>query len=153
MSIDNDVYVVRIPKDLRTRWQTALAAHGILCSFRPDFDVATWGGSDFITKMQIQPDAFAGAERYGEKPFVTGCGLDLWHAPEFDDAREDLLDGCPQRFQSKLQKATFQFFFYTSAGRTPAQYRFQVYAAATLALVTGGVLYEFKSTRRRPSRW
>jgi hypothetical protein len=141
MSIDLDVFVARPPKNLRDRWQAALAEHGMVCEFRPDFDPATWTGSDLVARMQVTPDAFDGAGRYGAAPFVTGCGMDLRHAPEFDDERDDLLDRCPRPLRARLSKATQQFFFTTSMGRSPDAWRFQVFAAATLAQVAGGLFY------------
>jgi hypothetical protein len=113
----------------------------MVCEFRPDFDPAIWGGSDLVAKMLVTPGAFDGAERYGSVPFVTGCGMDLWHAPEFDDERDDLTDRCPKPLRAKLAKATQKFFFTTSMGRSPDAWRFQVFAAATLAQVTGGLFY------------
>lgn len=141
MSIDLDVFVVRAPKGLRDRWQAALAEQGMACEFRPDFDPATWGGSDLVAKVLVTPGAFDGADRYGPAPFVTACGLDLWHAPEFDDEREDLTERCPTLLRPKLAKATQKYFFTTSMGRSPDAWRFQVFAAATLAQVTGGLFY------------
>ena len=141
MSIDLDVFVARTPKNLRARWQDALAAQGLVCEFRPDFDPAMWSGSDLIAKVLVTPGAFEGADRYGAAPFVTGCGMDLWHAPEFDDERNGLTDRCPRSLRAKLGKATQKFFFTTSMGRSPDAWRFQVFAAATLAQVTGGLFY------------
>lgn len=77
MSIDLDVFVMRAPKNLRDRWQDALTALGMVCEFRPDFDPATWRGSNLVAKMLINSGAFDGTERYGSVPFVTGCGMDL----------------------------------------------------------------------------
>jgi hypothetical protein len=141
MSIDLDVFVVRAPKNLRDRWQGALAEHGMVCQFRPDFDPTTWTGSDLVVKMQVTPGAFDGSQRYGTAPFITGCGMDLWHAPEFDEERDDRIDRCARPMRAKLAKAVQKFFFTTSMGRSPEAYRFQVFAAATLARVTGGLFY------------
>jgi hypothetical protein len=141
MSIDLDVFVVKTPKNLRDRWQDAFATLGMVCEFRPDFDPATWGGSDLVAKMSIKPGAFDGADRYGSVPFITGCGMELWHAPEFDDERDDVTDRCPKPLRAKLGKATQKFFFTTSMGRSPDAWRFQVFAAATLTQITDGLFY------------
>jgi hypothetical protein len=141
MSIDLDVFVVRIPKDLRSRWQEAFAEQGMICEFRPDFDPATWTAEDFVARMQVRRNGFPGAKRYGTEPFVTGCGMHLWRTPEFDEERDDLLTRCPKAMRAKLKKAEQKYFFTTSAGRSIDAIRFQFFAAATLALVTGGLFY------------
>jgi hypothetical protein len=142
VSIDLDVFVVRPPKDLRSRWQEAFADCGMNCEFRPDFDPATWKGGDFVAKIQVSEDGFPGSKFYGERPFVAGCGMDMYRAPEFDEQREDLLTRCPRPFQAKLKKAKAMCFFTTSMGRGPEAWRFQIFAAATLANVTGGILFD-----------
>jgi hypothetical protein len=141
MSVDLFVFVGRVPKNLRDRWQDAMAAQGLICEFRPDFDPATWGGSDLIARMQVRAGAFAGAERYGEFAFITGCGMDLHRAPKFEDDRSDLMDQCPKAMKPKLAKAPQMCIFSTSMGRSPDSWRFQLFAAATLAQVTSGLFF------------
>lgn len=114
----------------------------MVCEFRPDFDPATWAGSDLMAKMQVVPVAFVGAQLYGEQPFVTGCGMDLWHAPAFDEEQAELVERCPRALRSKLSKASQKFFFTTSMGRSPEGWRFQLFSAATLAQVTDGVYFD-----------
>ena len=142
LSIDFSVFLARPPKNLRARWQDALGVVGLNCEFRPDFDPDTWTGTDLVAKMQVAPGSFAGSESYGVKPFVSGCGMDLWRAPAFDEERDDLLARCPRVMRAKLAKATQKFFFYTSMGRSPDGFRLQLFAAATLTVVTQGLFHD-----------
>lgn len=142
VSIDLNVYVVRPPKDLRSLWEQAFADCGMKCEFRLDFDPVTWTGGDLIAKMQVSERGFPGSELYGERPFVAGCGMDMYRAPDFNEERDDLLARCPRPLQPKLKKATVMCLFSTSMGRGPAAWRFQVFAAATLAKVTHGIFYD-----------
>jgi hypothetical protein len=142
VSFDLDVYAVRCPKDLRTRWQRAFADCGMICEFRPDFDPQTWSGGDFIAKIEVSEDGFPGSQLYGERPFVAGCGMDMYRSPEFDEERDDLLGRCPRALQAKLKKAKAMCFFTTSMCRPPEAWRFQFFAAATLAKVSDGILYD-----------
>src|SRR5262245_34371361 len=105
MSIDLDVFMVRPGKNLRARWQAAFADCGMICEFRPDFDPDTWRGTDLVAKLQVIPNAFPGAELYGDRAFVTGCGMETWRSPEFDDERKDLLARCPRQVQARLKRA------------------------------------------------
>jgi len=142
MSVHLNVFVIKLPKNLRDRWQDALAVQGMSCEFRPDFDPDTWSGSDLVAKLTIAPGGFKGAERYGSVPFFTGCGMDLYHAPEFEEQRSALLVQCKPPICTKLAKATQKFSFFTSMNRTTEAWRLQVFAAATLAQVTGGLFYD-----------
>lgn len=142
MSFDLNVYAVRIPKALRARWQDALAAQGIGCEFRPDFDPDAWTGGDLLAKLQIDPVAFDGAKDYGDRDFVSGSGLDILHPPEFATDLPALLEECPKPVRPKLAKSTRLFFFSTSTPQSPEVFRFQVFAAATLTVLTSGVLHD-----------
>ena len=145
MSIDLDVYAVRCPKDLRVRWEQAFADCGMICEFRPDFDPHSWTGGDLVAKLQASPKGFPEAPLYGDQPFIAGCGMDIAPSPEFKEELEDVLARCPRALQGKLKKAKSHFFFTTSMGRAPEAWRFQVFAAATLAKVSDGLLYDPQS--------
>lgn len=95
-----------------------------------------------IAKIQASPEGFPGARLYGDRPFVAGCGMDMCRSPDFDKDREYLLGRSPAGFRSKLKKAKAMCIFTTSMGRVPEAWRFQIFAAATLAKVTDGLLYD-----------
>lgn len=142
MSFDINVFAVRVPKTLRTRWQNALAAQGMACEFRPDFDPDTWTGGDLVAKCRINPKAFDGAEHYGGQDFVTSSGLDILHPPEFAAERDAILEESPRPVRLRLAKATRLYFFNISYERSPEEYRFLIFAAATLTVLTCGVLHD-----------
>lgn len=142
MSVDLLTFVARVPKKLRTRWQAAFAAEGMTTEIRPDYDPATWSGGDFVVKMQVVPGAFEGAEHYGDKPFVSGCGMERVTGPAVAELRSSWAERCPRGLRIKLDAAVEVYLFQTSAGRSPDGFRLQSFAAATLAKVTSGLMYD-----------
>ncbi len=127
MSFDLAVFAQRVPQDLIPAWTQALAAHGLTVEFHPSFDGHVWGGGFLpIMVTSIAPGAFPAAHRYSAPPFV--CGFELTVSDL--EASSGHPGGVPGRY----------FELRTALGRSVADLRLQCFAAATLAIVTGGTV-------------
>jgi len=126
MSFDLSVQAYRVPSDLRADWARALAEHGLMVGFHPAFDPAHWTGGLVPATLRATPGAFPAAARYGSNRVLCGFELDV-SIPRTPAAREG-------------REARRYFAFRTAAGRTVADLRLQCFAAATLAILSEGLV-------------
>jgi hypothetical protein len=161
MSLDIETYVGKLPKNPRDLWQETFKATGLTCEFRPDFEPESWTAGDLIGKIEVSPSAFPGGERYGKNPFIAGCHLEIqsWPEPskewlarfpramqaqlkqEATSVFKERLEQCAPPLRATLKKTKSCFLFQTRFSCPPPDWRFLITAAATLAKVTGGLLY------------
>lgn len=136
MSYDLSVYSTMIPQQLDSQWLRELANQGFLCELHPGISLLSTTGNSFWLKVisfppsapRIQPNC----------PLLLGFGFEahsrawlLEQVRQGDLFLEDLpVSG------SNLE---YEFFLYTSMGRSGLSLALQVLGAATLAFVTEGV--------------
>jgi hypothetical protein len=126
MSFDLGVQAHRVPLELLTDWPRALSEHGLQVIFHPAFDLMQWAGGWVPATLRPTRDAFPAAARYGSNRVVCGFELDI-AIPRTPAAREG-------------REARRYFAFRTAAGRTVADLRLQCFAAATLAILSEGLV-------------
>ncbi len=143
MSITLSVFAAAVPEDLKARWERSLAGYGLRVEFLPEFDPDQWQGGILPARLEVEPGAFRATERYGEGPLIAGFEFYIMEAePEH---LELLAQGAPYFIKEKLGAARKHFFFNTSMGRSAADLRLQYFAAATLAILSGGVFNDCQS--------
>lgn len=122
--------------DLAQRWQTSLAAYGLLCEFHPDFSFGMWSGGFLPIKLSVVPNSFPLADRYGTDPVV--CGFEFSEHANSDSHHPTE----PPELFERLQDAIRLYEFRTAMGRNVGDLRLQCFGAAALAELTGGVVYD-----------
>jgi hypothetical protein len=142
MSFDLFVYVPTLPDDLIPLWEAQLAHHGLICSFYPGFHPTTTPDNFIPVRVQVVPGAFPQADRYGTAPLYTELELDYEDASGeyFPEWQASALRYAPANLHSYLEQASCCLYFRTAAGRTLIEFRLQYFAAATLAVLTNGLV-------------
>lgn len=142
MSFDLFVYVPNLPDNLVPLWEAQLANHGLICSFCPGFHPRTTIDSFISVRVQVVPGAFASAAHYGVAPLYTELELDYQDASGeyFPEWQAAALRYAPTSLHSYLEQASCCLYFRTAAGRTLIEFRLQYFAAATLAILTNGLV-------------
>jgi hypothetical protein len=142
MSFDLFVYAPPLPANLIPLWEAALARYWLICSFYPGFHPITTHDSFVPIQVRVVPDAFPLADRYGAASLyaelevycedVAGEYFAEWRARAFQYA--------PATLHPYLEQAACCLYFRTAAGRTLIEFRLQYFAAATLAILTNGLV-------------
>jgi hypothetical protein len=136
MSFDLTVYTPDFPPDLKARWESLLLDAGLRCEFPPGFHPDTWDGGCLPVKLEVIPGSFRNADRFGSAPFIASFDFDVCR---FEGVEESEV---PKKVAAVLKQAHWESWLRTAAGRTVADLRLQSFAAAALAVVTGGVVYD-----------
>jgi hypothetical protein len=145
MSFTLSVFAGGVPEDLKSRWERSLADYGLRAEFLPEFDPAHWPGGMLPARLEVQPGAFAAAGRYGAGPLIAAFEF---YVMEADPEHIELLaQEASTEIRRRLETARKHFFFITSTGRSAADLRLQYFAAAVLAMMSGGVLVDCQSDR------
>jgi hypothetical protein len=146
VSFDLFVYAPGLPADLISQWQQQLARHGLICHFPPGFQFSPWADSYVPVRVQVTPGAFPLAGRYGTHPLLAEFELEV--APStseyFAEWKATTLQDIPPTTRPYLERAIQCLYFRTGAGRTPLDLRLQYFAAATLAVITDGVIHDLE---------
>jgi hypothetical protein len=137
MSFSLHVLAQRLPEDFVSRWKESLANYGLHCEFPPGLSLGEWRGGYLPVKLDVDPNAFPSAGRYGAQSLLAGFELDLSGTASGWEALE-----LPARLSERMRQVEREFFLETHLGRTVADLRLQCFAAATLAIITDGVLYD-----------
>jgi hypothetical protein len=143
MSYDLLVYAPSLPDNLREQWQAALAACGLLAEVQPEFVRAEQSGT-LAWKFGIaNPDAFRFASLY--PPFAVDAGFDLTVRPAVIDLAE--WKRAPADVVARVSDAAYEVVFSNPHACTPADFRLQWFAAATLTQLCDGVLLDPQEER------
>jgi hypothetical protein len=144
MSFDLFVYVPTLPSDLIPLWEAQLAHHGLICSFYPGLHPVAWPDNFIPVQVGVVPAAFPLADRYGSAPLAAD--LELYYedstGEDFPEWRTSAFQYAPPAIHPYLEQASCCLYFRTAAGRTLIEFRLQYFAAATLAVLTSGVVDE-----------
>jgi hypothetical protein len=142
MSFDLFVYAPSLPTDLIPLWEAQLAHHGMICTFYPGFHPVAMPMVFLPIQVQIMPDAFPRANHYGLSPLYTELELDYEDAlgEYFPEWKTTALRYAPATLHPYLQQASCCLYFRSAAARTLIEFRLQYFAAATLAVLTTGIL-------------
>jgi hypothetical protein len=138
MSFSLEVFAVSGPDDLAARWLAALAQHGLVVDPPPGFRPSSWRGGWLPFTLRVTDAGPGAVARYPRHAVRAGFELDV--APY--DGASDLAADAPEDVRGILGSATRVFSLTSPAGRTVADLRLQCWAAATLAAVTGGAVYD-----------
>ena len=146
MSFDLFVFVPQLPIDLAHRWEQALLECGLHCTFYPGYHPSTWHDAFAPVRVAVLAQAFPAAAVYGSRPLLTDIELDDMDVTEgeFADIKISALEDVPVHLRFALEQATRCIHLHSSAGRTLLQFRLQCCAAATLAVMTEGVLLDLQ---------
>ena len=137
MSFTLIVFIPSIPQDLAEGWPMEIAKYGDTVEPYPGFS-SDWRGGVLFFRMIVQPDALPPSSHYGLDAVLAYFEL------YYEDAEflNEMIEEAPAEFKILIKNAQYCGALITSAGRTPADWRLQYIAAATLAVITGGVLFD-----------
>jgi hypothetical protein len=138
VSFGLNVYAPEWPGELAKVWQDALSRHGLVVEVFPGFTVADWKGGFLPFKVIVKPNSFPAAQRYGGDPVLAGFEVDFQLEDPAD--LEEFAAEAPAEVAAVYRKSRVSAYFSTSMGRTVADLRLQCFAAATLAVASGGLV-------------
>ena len=151
MSYEKHVYAADLPADTQQVWIREMNRHGIEVEFHPSFDMFGWSGGYLPCRLLVKPGACPQAARYGAQPFQAGFEfLAIRSRVEISEIlgefhQELLRSGLklPRDLLGVLSDSQALFCFTHGGFRwTAADFRVCWYAAAALARVTGGLLFD-----------
>jgi hypothetical protein len=144
MSFDLFVFVAQLPTELAHRWEQLLPEFGLRCTFYPGYHPSTWHDVFAPVRVEVLTEAFPCAAAYGSQPLLTEIALDDMDvsAGEYADIKLSALKEVPPSLRPALERATRCIHLHSSAGRTLIRFRLQCFAAATLSVMTQGVLLD-----------
>jgi hypothetical protein len=137
VSFSLEVFATVLPQDLWAGWADALAAQGLVVERHPGFLPERWRGGWVGFKVVVE-EASSSKHRYPKSPIAAGFELDV--GPNEEGA--DLARQAPASVASLISEARTVFHLSTPAARTVADLRLQCLAAATLASITRGAVYD-----------
>jgi hypothetical protein len=137
VSFSLEVFATTLPDDLWVLWADALAGQGLIVERHPSFEPGQWRGGWAPFRLLVQQDPSTD-RRYPDHPIVAGFELEI--GP--NDSGDDLAVQAPGPVSSLISGARTVFHFSTSTARSVADLRLQCLAAATLAGITRGVVYD-----------
>ena len=138
MSFDLTVYAPAWPDDPARVWQESLARHGLVVEVLPGFSPGRWRGGFLPFKLLVTPGSFAAAGRYGQEAVRAGFEIDFQVESPAD--LEAMASRASPMVAAVYRKSRQSAYLSTSMGRTVADLRLQCFAAATLAVASGGVV-------------
>jgi hypothetical protein len=138
MSFGLSVYAPAWPDDLAGVWRESLSRHGLLVEVFPGFSPARWKGGFLPFKLGVARASFSTADRYGDGAVLAGFEVDFQSESPAD--LEELATEAPPEVASVYRKSRHSAYLSTSMGKTVADLRLQCFAAATLAIASGGVV-------------
>lgn len=144
MSFDLCVFVPTLPSDLISTWERLLAAAGLDCQFYPGYHPSSWHDRFAPVRVTVDPRAFPRAWRYGVEPLLSEIELDdmAVEAGVYADLKTNALRIVPPALSAALARTTRCIELRSSAGRTLIQFRMQCFTAATLTVMTDGILQD-----------
>jgi len=151
MSYEKHVYPRYVPSDVMPLWAAVMARFGLDVQFHPAFTLTSWGGGYVPCRLVVREGAFETAERYGTVALSAGFEFDATIDPAekalviADYVREMKDDGTPlPRALVRTLRASPAILAFTHGGFswTTAEFRVCWFAAAALAEVTGGLLFD-----------
>lgn len=135
MSFDLFVYFTPPASGLKERWEGALADEGLPLRFPADADLLS-SQDELMVTWDAKPRLITlppGEEKTYFPYYEIG--------PRDNEAEEDLARVSPL-LRARVEDATHEAFFTTSAGRSTLGLALQVFGAAALAQATRGVLLD-----------
>jgi hypothetical protein len=144
VSFDLFVFVPTLPSDLISKWERILAAYGLDCQFYPGYHPSTWHDCFAPVQVTVDPTAFPSARLYGVEPLLSEIELDDMdvQAGEYADLKTSALRIVRPDLYEALAHTTRCIQLSSSAGRTLIQFRLQCFTAATLTVMTEGILLD-----------
>jgi hypothetical protein len=151
MSYEKHVYPSIVPPNLAPLWVEALRNRGLEVAFHPEFDPLRWDEGFLPCRLTVQSGAFPGAERFGSSALETGFEFSaITDADEkaelLNDYEEEMeAEGAPlpEDLLDRLKAAPAIFTLsHGGFGWTAAEFRVCWFAAATLAELTKGLLFD-----------
>jgi hypothetical protein len=130
MSFDLAVYVPIFPLGLKGRWEQRLALEGLRCAFPPGFNPARWPGGYVPVKVEE-------VAHYGSIPVLASFEFDVGPSDGTTEGQD-----VPGPLGEILTLTRWRCWLVTKTGRSAADLRVQSFAAATLAEVAGGVVFD-----------
>jgi hypothetical protein len=137
VSFSLQVFAAEIPSELPSIWARALETHGLVASIQPRLSLPGWHGGWLAWRLLVKPEVAPG-RYYPEHSVAAGFELDV----EPNEQGSDFAVTAPEDVRQVVAAARYVLHFSTSASRTAADLRLQCMAAATLAGITAGVLYD-----------
>lgn len=132
MSFSLEVFASAASEPTTQAWIAALVKHGLVVVAHPRFGFQRWQGGWAPFQVSVR------CPGYPAEPASAGFELDI--GPNED--AEALAADAPEHLQNLVAEAPRVFHFSTPAARTVADVRLQVFGAALLAEVLGGVVYD-----------
>lgn len=143
MSYDLRVFAKTLPETLRTTWPLALARSGLVAEVQPDF-VATEYDGYLSWKLRVaSAESFRFAARYPASDFEAGFEMTVSPA---DVDLEEWKTAAPEVVRC-VEAAEYMVAFSSPHDCSPAEFRLQWFAAATLAQLTDGAVLEPQEER------
>ena len=137
------VNVAEWPLDFASLWREALRPHGMVVELAAGFCPDAHAGGPLTFRLAIMPGAFPGAERLGDRPWLAGFDASFERLDPVDHDR--LTAECPARVRGVYRRSPCEAHFMTDHRHTAADIRLQCFAAAALAAVGEGVMYDGRS--------
>jgi hypothetical protein len=144
VSFDLFVFVPTLPSDLIPQWERMLAAYGLDCQFYPGYHPSTWHDRFAPVRVIVDPTAFPCARLYGIHALLSEIELDDMdvQAGEYVDLKTSTLQAVPPHLYEALAHTTRCIQLSSSAGRTLIRFRLQCFTAATLTVMSEGILVD-----------
>lgn len=149
MDIYISVYILEIKEIKIDLWRNELLTYGLICEFHPDFDFLTHEGT-LQARMKVLPGNLRGYSGFEDKFFNVVCdirGITNVKGVELIQERAEINSNF-LRVKEDWHWITFEML---SCSDLPS-IRFTYFAAATLAIISNGVL-SIWDDRAQKSLW
>jgi len=145
MSFSLTVFAPAFPDPIVSPWREALSEHGLVVQIWPGFQPSQWTGGFLPFSVEVRPNSFPAANRYGTASLLAGFEIHF-HDTDPDDM-EKLVAEEHGDISTILRTARSEATLMTSRGRSALDLRLQSFAAATLATVAKGLVLDAQQGR------